>query len=67
MERVPTLVLTQLKGAPTNTDVVHAFQEEYGTIMSRCEHAANKLDEVKQYFRKHGHYTLDSSAANIVG
>lgn len=54
LARVPTVVLTQLKGIPINQDVVRELGEKYILKMAEIEDELRALSEVRQFERATG-------------
>jgi DNA polymerase I-like protein with 3'-5' exonuclease and polymerase domains/uracil-DNA glycosylase len=51
LRRIPTMVLTQLKGIPANQDVVNEFDKEFTQRRSKIEKDLTQLDVVKKFAR----------------
>ena len=49
LARVPTLVLTQLKGVPVDQKEVQKFYDEYMAEIAKAEAAIEKLDVIEKY------------------
>jgi uracil-DNA glycosylase family 4 len=49
LRRIPTMVLTQLKGIPVNQDAVNEFDKEFRQRQSKIEDKLKKLDVVEKF------------------
>lgn len=47
--RVPTVVLSQLKGAPVDQAVVKSLEKKYGGQVAKCEEAIQSLEVVQRF------------------
>jgi uracil-DNA glycosylase family 4 len=52
--RVPTVVLSQIKGAPVDQEIVNQLHDKYKEKVERCEYAIQALDVVRKYERRRG-------------
>lgn len=61
LERIPTCVLTQIKGVPVDQSVVDEFYDKYTAECDKYEEKIKDLPEVKQFERKtRGPYRLSA-------
>lgn len=56
LRRVPTVVLSQMRGVPVNQDVVEDLLGKYDARIRDVENRISALDVVKKYERLHGKY-----------
>lgn len=52
--RIPTMVLTQLKGIPVNQETVGRFYNHFRGMLDDTAHSINKIPEVRQYEKQTG-------------
>lgn len=65
LRRIPTLVLTQIKGIPIDQDTVNKFYDDLNKRLQEVEDDFEMRDEVHKFKRKFGHTFSASSHHDI--
>ena len=65
IQRIPTVVLTQIKGVPINQKVVAQFEDKYNDEIKRLESEMFALDAVKRFKAATGHEFNPGSNSDV--
>jgi DNA polymerase I-like protein with 3'-5' exonuclease and polymerase domains len=65
LRRIPTLVLTQMKGVPINQSVVKGFRDDFEAKLKVVEDQIAQDDYVRKFARKYGHAFNEGSTHDI--
>lgn len=66
VRRIPTMVLTQLKGVPVNSKIVKQFYEDYVSDLEDIEKEISELSVCKKFKKIKGEYFRPSSNPDIL-